>query len=125
MSYSASPLPQDVLGNFCPGRSFSVLFETTAGDLPLIEINNENLFGDEVTTTVTEVCGELCVCVCVCVCVWVCVCVCVCVLYDSYILSSTSLAFEHVSIPHSNALSQCVYFNHGYKISALKTNLMT
>lgn len=55
VSYSTTPLPQDELGNFCPGRSFSVRFETTAGDLPLIQINDQNLYGDEVTTTVTEV----------------------------------------------------------------------
>lgn len=55
VSYSTTPLPHDVLGKFCPGRSYTVLFETVSGDLPSIVVNDGDLTGDDTTTTVTEV----------------------------------------------------------------------
>ena len=49
-------LPHDVLGNFCAGRRFQVQFEENAGDLPLLELDPQGLSGDELHSSVTEVC---------------------------------------------------------------------
>ncbi len=55
VTYSATPLSHDLLGSFCPGHSYTVLFETTPSDLPLISVNEGGLSGDYVITSVTEV----------------------------------------------------------------------
>ena len=55
ISYNTIPLSHDLLGRFCPGRSYTVLFQKARGDLPLIVVNDDGLSGDEATTTVTEV----------------------------------------------------------------------
>ncbi len=55
VTYSATPLSHDLLGSFCPGHSYTVLFETTRGDLLLLSVNEGGITGDDATTSVTEV----------------------------------------------------------------------
>lgn len=49
-------LPQDYLGKMCPGRRFEITFEDNRGNLPLLEIGSQGLFGSDLRTGVEEVC---------------------------------------------------------------------
>ena len=55
VAYSNTPLPQDRLGRFCPGRRFTVQFENNPGDLPLLEIDTTSLLGGGLAARVIEV----------------------------------------------------------------------
>ena len=55
VTYSNTPLPQDRLGKFCPGRSFTVQFDKKARDLPLLEVDSSSLSGDNLRARVIEV----------------------------------------------------------------------
>ena len=55
VAYSNTPLPQDRLGKFCPGRSFTVQFDDNARDLPLLEVDSDSLSGDNLEARVIEV----------------------------------------------------------------------
>ena len=55
VTYSNTPLPQDRLGKFCPGRSFTVQFDDKARDLPVLEVDSSSLSGDNLRTRVIEV----------------------------------------------------------------------
>lgn len=55
VTYSNTPLPQDRLGKFCPGRSFTVQFDDKARDLPLLEVDSSSLLGDNLRARVIEV----------------------------------------------------------------------
>lgn len=55
VTYSNTPLPQDRLGKFCPGRSFTVQFDDKARDLPLLEVDSSSLSGDNLRARVIEV----------------------------------------------------------------------
>lgn len=55
VAYSNTPLPQDRLGKFCPGRSFTVQFDDKARDLPLLEVDSSSLLGDNLRARVIEV----------------------------------------------------------------------
>ena len=55
VAYVNIPLPQDRLGKFCPGRSFTVQFDDKARDLPLLEVDSSSLSGDNLRTRVIEV----------------------------------------------------------------------
>lgn len=55
VTYSNTPLPQDRLGEFCPGRSFTVQFDDRARDLPLLEVDTSSLSGDNLRAGVIEV----------------------------------------------------------------------
>lgn len=57
VEYITTPLPQDKLGEFCPGRQFYVTFETARGDLELLEVNASGLSGTGLMVSVTEVCN--------------------------------------------------------------------
>ena len=48
-------LIQDYLGTFCPGRKFEIVFENHHGDLPLLDIDSQNLTGSNLLSTVEEV----------------------------------------------------------------------
>ena len=53
--YKSSPPANDKLGKFCSGRKLYVRFERNPGDLPLVEINSENVTGSGLEVTVKEV----------------------------------------------------------------------
>ena len=55
ITYSNTPLPQDRLGKFCPGRSFTVRFDDKGRDLPLLEVDTSSLSGDNLRARVVEV----------------------------------------------------------------------
>ena len=55
VTYSNTPLPQDRLGKFCPGRSFTVQFDSKPGDLPLLGIDTTNLAGSGLVARIVEV----------------------------------------------------------------------
>ena len=55
VTYGSAPLSHDLLGNFCPGRTYSVVFETTPGDLSMISVDQEFLTGDGASAAVEEV----------------------------------------------------------------------
>ena len=55
VTYESTPLSHDLLGNFCPGRTYSVVFETTPGDLSMIIVSQEFLTGDGASASVEEV----------------------------------------------------------------------
>ena len=52
---SPQTLTQDYLGTFCPGRKFEIIFENHRGDLPLLDIDSQNLVGSDPLSTVEEV----------------------------------------------------------------------
>ena len=53
--YHSTPLPQDRLGKFCPGWRAFIQFETTPGDLPLLDVGTGNLTGDGLEASIREV----------------------------------------------------------------------
>ena len=53
--YYSTPLPQDRLGKFCPGRRAFIQFEDTPGDLPLLGVDTGNLTGDGLEASIREV----------------------------------------------------------------------
>ena len=55
VTYSDTLLPQDRLGKFCPGRSFTVQFDSKPGDLPLLDIDSTNLVGSGLVARIVEV----------------------------------------------------------------------
>jgi hypothetical protein len=55
VAYVNTPLPQDRLGKFCPGRSFTIQFDDKARDLPLLEVDSSSLSGDNLRARVIEV----------------------------------------------------------------------
>lgn len=57
-------LPHDVLGEFCPGRSYQVRFEDVGRDLPLMEVRNLNVTGDQIQLSAREVRMYVFVCAC-------------------------------------------------------------
>ena len=56
VEHLTEPLSQDKLGRlFCPGRPFTIQFETAPGDLPLLQVDSSNLTGGGLEVTIREV----------------------------------------------------------------------
>ena len=55
VTLDSTPLIQDKLGRFCPGRRYTVRFDTDTGNLPQLEVEHGNLTGDGLQVTVVEV----------------------------------------------------------------------
>ncbi len=101
-------LSHDVLGEFCPGRFYQVRFEDVSRDLPLMEVRNLNLTGDQIQLSAREVYMYVCAYVCMYVCMFVCRLLSVCLCLSVVCLSVCRLSA--VCLPSVRRLSVCLYF---------------
>ena len=53
--YRSETLPQDKLGEYCPGRKLVIRFDKKPGDVPLLSLDYSNMTGHGLVASIKEV----------------------------------------------------------------------